>query len=93
MNKEEIKLNAHSDEATVLPDKWNKKYDKCKECGTIKKKHRAKGLCVTCYFKKYRAEHPELINKARNKWARNNKHKLKIYAKEYRQRASKKVSQ
>jgi hypothetical protein len=28
---------------------WSKKYDFCKNCGTNKKKHRGKGLCIICY--------------------------------------------
>jgi len=28
---------------------WSKKYNKCLECKTTKRKHKAKGLCKNCY--------------------------------------------
>jgi HNH endonuclease len=32
---------------------WSKYFDQCKECGTIKRKHRAFGLCIQCYAKQW----------------------------------------
>lgn len=33
----------------VKTPKWSYKYDKCRVCGTTKIKHRARGLCISCY--------------------------------------------
>lgn len=30
---------------------WSKNYDKCIDCGRKKLKHRARGLCATCYYR------------------------------------------
>ncbi len=30
-------------------NKWSMKYDKCRKCGTTKKKHVGKGLCTKCH--------------------------------------------
>lgn len=35
---------------------WAKNYDKCIECGTTERKHKAKGLCARCY-EKYSSAH------------------------------------
>ena len=32
---------------------WARDYDKCQECGTTERPHRALGLCSACYYKQY----------------------------------------
>ena len=46
--------------------------DGCTACGTIKKKHQGNGLCVTCYSKVWKAQHPEKnLEQARDYFYRN----------------------
>lgn len=33
--------------------RWSLKFDKCQKCGTIERKHAAKGLCINCYMAKH----------------------------------------
>ena len=44
-------VNTKNDNKATGP--WNKKYDKCQDCGTTKRKHRSKGLCSRCYNKSH----------------------------------------
>ena len=32
---------------------WALKYDRCQNCGTQERKHRARGLCIACYSSDY----------------------------------------
>lgn len=36
---------------------WARKYEKCKSCGTVSAKHRARGLCKNCYHKDIECRH------------------------------------
>jgi transcriptional regulator with XRE-family HTH domain len=40
---------------------WSLKYDRCQNCGTQERKHRARGLCITCYSSDY--EKKQKLNK------------------------------
>lgn len=33
-----------------LYEEWNKKYNRCQNCGTTELEHKAKGLCRRCYY-------------------------------------------
>lgn len=49
---------------------WSIWWDECQGCGTTTKKHRARGLCDTCY-EKARSRNPDrILTKARSdaKW-------------------------
>jgi len=45
--------------------KWAKKYDKCLECGSVKRKHLSYGFCARCYWVKRRQK-----KLPQHKWAR-----------------------
>ena len=51
-----------------------------KECG---KKHAAKGLCKTCYNRKWRAKNPDLSQQYREKWNEKNPDYTRDPDKEY----------
>lgn len=38
---------------------WSSKYEKCQECGTQRRSHRAKGLCIRCYQLVYKLKQIE----------------------------------
>lgn len=40
-------------------DKWSIKYDKCIECGTTERKHKAKGYCINCHARYLRNKKKE----------------------------------
>lgn len=44
-------------------NKWSKKWDKCRECGTSKIKHDTNGYCHNCYARNYYQNHY-----SKNKW-------------------------
>lgn len=54
-DKEEVSEAGTSDFippwASKYSPPWHPKYDACVTCHSTKKKHVAKGLCTTCYFK------------------------------------------
>jgi len=75
--------------------KWSRKHDRCVVCGTMAEKHRANGLCQTCYSRKYRKENKESIQEHNNlpavvehrkkrqrKYYINNKESMLAYSKE-----------
>lgn len=76
---------------------WSRKYNYCRECGTIEKKHYAKGLCKPCYHKygrniikckncgeiKPHKGKGLCKNCCQNKYRVNNKERLKQYRKQY----------
>jgi hypothetical protein len=42
---------------------WSSKYENCLSCGTTKRKHIAKGLCTTCYYKSIEDKHKNPVLK------------------------------
>jgi len=54
----------------------------CKQCKEFKK-HEAKGLCESCYLKKYRLENSEKVKTAWKKWYLENKEKTRAYKKKW----------
>lgn len=71
---------------------WAKKHEKCVKCGTIKKRHVGKGLCVLCYYKiwslKWYYNHPEECKERVKKYRKLNLEKDKETKKKYYQRNS-----
>ena len=43
--------------------KWSLKYDKCVRCGTVSRKHVARGLCIRCYRIDTEEKHKKHIRK------------------------------
>jgi len=54
----------------------------CKKCGEFREYH-AKGLCHSCYDKKWQKENPEKANIASKKWQLKNPEKAKANKKKY----------
>ena len=42
---------------------WASKYNKCLSCGTTERRHIAKGLCTTCYYKSIEDKHKNPVLK------------------------------
>lgn len=47
-NLETLCRTCHQREHRIL-DRWSKDFDYCQRCGTIERRHNAKGLCWKCY--------------------------------------------
>ena len=60
--------------------KWSNKHSKCIECGLVKWKHQAKGLCRRCYKRVYRKTPSGKAERKRywQKWYEKPSNKLKI---------------
>lgn len=43
---------------TPPPLRWSTAYDACRDCGTTRRRHRANGLCPSCYLTRQRAGIP-----------------------------------
>ena len=52
-----------------------KEGESCKECGTTKRKHQARGLCVNCYARTLRRENPEKYRNINKKYEQGEKRK------------------
>jgi hypothetical protein len=81
------KIKAFSEEKKLrplLPDKWARYYDCCIECKGTDYPHVSKGLCKSCfgkkyhkngYFKNYRENNADKIRECKNDWYKNNREK------------------
>lgn len=49
---------------------WSAKFDSCVGCGTVEKKHMARGLCVYCYLKQYHndPENADRVKQQKNQY-------------------------
>lgn len=47
---------------------WARNFSCCRNCGTTKYPHLAKGYCNRCYLKEYRNENAEEISRNKKKW-------------------------
>jgi len=56
---------------------WSKRYDKCRECGTVEIRHHARGLCVNCYCRLYHQENKDRLNALQRKRRQSPKYKSK----------------
>jgi len=54
---------------------WSIKFTECTACGTTKRPHMAKGMCNSCYLKKYRnnPKNAETIKQQKHEWYNLNK--------------------
>lgn len=62
---------------------WSRNYKSCTECSKNTNPHRAKGLCVLCYYEKYRNDHKEEIQKANKKYQSKHRERYNAYKREY----------
>lgn len=62
---------------------WSKTHLKCTACGTIEKRHMARGLCVYCYLKQYHND-PKNVAKVKAQKTEHYKKKQKPRLKEKR---------
>ncbi len=51
--KKEVVRMAEEKEDNGAEKGWGGAYERCRDCGTTEKEHRARGLCSTCYQKHY----------------------------------------
>jgi len=45
-----------------MSKKWSFKYDKCVECDTTERRHKALGFCTLCYYRQRRGKNRERLN-------------------------------
>jgi hypothetical protein len=56
-NLEVMNISKHNKHHRNPLNKWCGKYDVCVKCKTAKHAHKGKGLCNSCYSKKWKIEH------------------------------------
>ena len=64
--------------------KWSRKYDCCQICGTTEKKHKGRGLCVTCHNKQWSEENKEYSREWHKQYRKENPRYNKQYQDQYR---------
>ena len=66
-------INFKINKGEKMKKSWSRAHKKCKACKSTKNKHSSKGLCVLCYAKKWKKEHPDTCQTYMKKYYLENK--------------------